>query len=195
MSTRNILPLAGALTITTLVGTLGAQAVALRDEPPARPPALAAIYHLTLTSDWPDNGATEGCGNGGEEVVKGTLSRRGPDRYEGTFRRRTILRFCGSHGRSEAECTMTLQGAGSVAAVGDVVADNQSESGRALRLIWTPEPGHTAETEGACTPGFMSKVKALYLSVRHGVELALPPAGAAPRTERPEGYAWTVTIE
>lgn len=195
MSTRGILPLAGALTVTTLVGTLGAQAVALRDEPSARPPALAATYHLTLTSDWPDNGDTEGCGNGGQEVVEGTLTRRWPDRYEGTFRRRTILRFCGSHGTSEAECTMTLQGAGSVAAVGDVVADNQSESGRALRLIWTPKPGHTAKTEGACTSGFMSKVKALYLSVRHGVEFALPPAGAAPRAERPEGYAWTVTIE
>ena len=195
MSKRGILPLAGALIVTTLVGTLGAQAVALRDEPSARPPALAATYHLTLTSDWPDNGDPEGCGNGGQEVVEGTLTRRWPDRYEGTFRRRTILRFCGSHGTSEAECTMTLQGAGSVAAVGDVVADNQSESGRALRLIWTPRPGHTAETEGACTPGFMSKVKALYLNVRHGVEFALPAAGAAARSERLEGYAWTVTIE
>ena len=44
MSTRGILPLAGALIVTTLVGTLGAQAVALRDEPSARPPALAATY-------------------------------------------------------------------------------------------------------------------------------------------------------
>ena len=111
MRTRGILPLAGALTVTTLVGTIGAQAVALREEPSARPPALAATYHLTLTSDWPGDGDPEGCGNGGQEVVEGTLTRRGPDRYEGTFRRRTILRFCGSHGTSEAECTMTLQGA------------------------------------------------------------------------------------
>jgi len=132
----------------------------------------------------------------GEEVVEGTLTRRGPDRYEGTFRRHTILRFCGSHGTSsEAQCTMTLQGAGAVAAVGDVLADDQSESGRALRLTWTPEPGHSAGTEGACAPAFKDKVKALYLTVTHGVEFDLPAAGAAPRTERPEGYAWTVAIE
>ena len=196
MSTRGILPLAGALIVTTLVGTLGAQAVALSDERLPRPPALAATYHLTLTSNWPSNGDTEGCGNGGEEVVEGTLTRRGPDRYEGTFRRHTILRFCGSHGTSsEAQCTMTLQGAGAVAAVGDVLADDQSESGRALRLTWTPEPGHSAGTEGACAPAFKDKVKALYLTVSHGVEFDLPAAGAAPRTERPEGYAWTVAIE
>jgi len=76
-----------------------------------------------------------------------------------------------------------------------VLADNQSESGRGLRLTWTPEPGHSAETKGACAPGFKDKVKALYLTVSHGVEFDLPAAGAAPRTERPEGYAWTVAIE
>ena len=40
-----------------------AQAVALRGEHSVRPPVLAATYHLTLTSDWPSNGDTEGCGN------------------------------------------------------------------------------------------------------------------------------------
>jgi hypothetical protein len=195
MSMRDILPLTAALTLTTLVGTLGAQAIALRDRTDARPPALAATYHLTLTSNWPGTGDTEGCGNGGEEVVEGALTRRGPDRYQGRFRRRTVLRFCGSHGASDASCSMTLSGAGMVAAVGDVVADGHSGSGRALRLVWTPEPGHSAETEGACATGFKEKVRAMYLGVRHGVELPLPAAGAAPRTERLEGYAWTVTIE
>ena len=31
--------------------------------------------------------------------------------------------------------------------------------------------------------------------VRHGLELSLPGAGAAPRWERLEGYGWTVAIE
>jgi hypothetical protein len=195
MSTRSTLSLATALTLGTLGRPLHAQAIALRDAPAARPPALAAAYHLTLTSDWPGTGDTEGCGNGGEEVVEGTLTRTGSDRYEGRFRRRTMLRFCGSHGASDAECTMTLSGSGMVTAVGNVVADGGSDSGRALRLVWTPEPGHSARTEGACAAGFKDKVKAMYLDVRHGVEFPLPPAGAAPRTERLEGYAWTVTIE
>ena len=97
MSTRGILPLAGALIVTTLVGTLGAQAVALSDERLPRPPALAATYHLTLTSDWPSNGDVEGCGNGGEEVVEGTLTRRGPDRYEA---RSADTRSCASAART-----------------------------------------------------------------------------------------------
>jgi hypothetical protein len=195
MSTRDILPLAGALTLTTLVGTLGAQAAALHDGLAARRPALAASYHLTLTSDWPSDGDPQGCGNGGREVIEGTLTRQGPDRYEGMLRRRTVLRFCGAHGMSDAECTMTLQGAGTVAAAGDVLAGEAGDSGRMLRLVWTPEAGHSAETEGACSPGFKNKVRAMYLSVRHGVEFSLPAAGAAPRTERPEGYAWIVAIE
>ena len=194
MSTRGILPLAGALILTTLVGTLGAQAVALHEGPAIRPPALAATYHLTLTSDWPSTGDPQGCGNGGKEVVEGTLTRHGADRYQGTLRRRTVLRFCGAHGTSDAECTMTLEGAGSVAAVGDVLAGEPGD-GPMLRLAWTPEAGHSAETEGACSAGFKNKVRAMYLSVRHGVEFSLPAAGAAPRTERPEGYAWIVAVE
>jgi hypothetical protein len=196
MSTRAILPLATLLTLTTAgSGPLAAQAIALRDGPTPRPPTLAATYHLTLTSEWPGTGATEGCDNGGEEVVEGTLTRNSPGRYQGTFRRRTTLRFCGAHGASEVACTMTLNGSGRVAAVGDVVTDERSTSGRALRLRWTPEADHTAETEGACAPRFKDKVRAMYLSVRHGVEFPLPEAGAAPRTERLEGYAWTVAIE
>jgi len=195
MSTRGILPLAGALTLTTLVGTLGAQAAALHDGLSIRRPALAATYHLTLTSDWPSNGDSEGCGNGGKEVIEGTLTRHGPDRYEGTLRRRTVLRFCGAHGTSDAECTMTLKGAGAVAAVGDLLAGEAGDGGRMLRLVWAPQAGHSAETEGACSPGFKDQVRAMYLSVRHGVEFSLPAAGAAPRTERPEGYAWIVAVE
>ena len=195
MSTRGILPLAGALTLTTLVGTLGAQAAALHGGLSVRRPALAASYHLTLTSDWPSDGDPQGCGNGGSEVVEGTLARHGPDRYEGTLRRRTVLRFCGAHGMSDAECTMTLQGAGKVAAVGDVLASGDGDGSRTLRLVWAPEAGHSAQTDGACSVDFKSKVRAMYLSVRHGVEFALPAAGAAPRTERPEGYAWIVAIE
>jgi hypothetical protein len=194
MSTRGILPLAGALTLTTLVGTLGAQAAAVHEGLLVRPPALAASYHLTLTSDWPSDG-DPGCGNGGSEVVEGTLTRHGPDRYEGTLRRRTVLRFCGAHGMSNAECTMTLQGGGKVMAVGDVLAGADGDGSRILRLVWAPEAGHSAQTDGACSADFKSKVRAMYLSARHGVEFALPAAGAAPRTERPEGYAWIVAVE
>ena len=195
MSTRGILPLAGALTLTTLVGTLGAPAAALHDGLSVRRPALAASYHLTLTSDWPSDGDPRGCGNGGSEVIEGTLTRRGPDQYEGTLRRRTVLRFCGAHGMSDAECTMTLQGSGDVAAVGDVLVGEDGDGSRILRLVWAPEAGHSAETDGACSAVFKSKVRAMYLSVRHGVEFSLPAAGAAPRTERPEGYAWIVAVD
>ena len=196
MITRGISRLAATLAGSALLtAPLGAQAIALTGGGAPRPPALAASYHLILTSTWPETGEPAGCGNGGNEVVEGTLTRSASDRYAGTFTRRTRLRFCGAHGASDQSCAVVLRGEGEVAATGTVMEDGQSPSGRVLQLTWIPQPGHAAQTEGACAAGFKRKLEALYLSVRHGVEFPLPGAGAAPRTERPDGYAWTIAIE
>jgi hypothetical protein len=76
-----------------------------------------------------------------------------------------------------------------------VVADERSPSGRALRVAWTPDASHAARVSGECDAEFKLKVERMYLSVRHGVEFAVPNAGAAPRTERLEDFAWTVEVE
>ena len=54
---------------------------------------------------------------------------------------------------------------------------------------------HLARVSGACGADFKRKVERMYLSARHGVEFALPNAGAAPRRERLEDFAWTVAVE
>lgn len=199
MSTRDMSRPAAALALSILIAPpLAAQSFALETGPAdyRAPLPPAATYRITLASAWPQvNGAEVGCLNGGDEVVEGVLTRIGPDRYEGTFHRRTTLRFCGAHGSSGAACALVLYGDGAVRMTGLAIPDDRSPSGRTLRLSWAPEPGHGARTEGACAEGFKRKVEEMYLGVRHGVELALPVAGAAPRRERLEGYGWTARIE
>jgi len=79
--------------------------------------------------------------------------------------------------------------------MGYVVPDETSPSGSALRLSWRPLPGHGATVRGACSADFKQSVEEMYLSVSHGVELAVPAAGAERRKERLENYAWTAKVE
>jgi hypothetical protein len=158
-------------------------------------PALAERYRVRLESAWPQLPAGAGCVNGGNETVEGVLTRTGSEDYAGSFTRTTHLLFCGAHGVGGDACALTLDGEGGVEMRGVVVTDERSPSGRALRVAWTPDSAHLARASGACGADFKEKVERMYLSVRHGVEFALPKAGAAPRRERLEDFAWTVEVE
>ena len=107
----------------------------------------------------------------------------------------THLLFCGAHGTGGGACALTLDGRGGVTMRGVVVADERSPSGRALRVVWTPDAAHAAKVTGECVGDFKEKVERMYLTVRHGVEFALPNDEAAPRRERLEDYAWVVEVE
>jgi hypothetical protein len=208
MNHRTIItPLAAALALaglTPMVGsaqsTPGARAFAVtlaEGTTPARP-ALKPIYHVRLTSTWPQD-AGGACLNGGEESIEGTLTRQADGTYTGTFARRTELLFCGVHGsRRDSEtaaCELALTGQGDVNATGVVRDDEASPSGQEVRLVWTPAPAHAASVRGACASAFKQAIKEMYLSTPHAAEFPLPPAGAGPRTERLENYAWKVELD
>jgi hypothetical protein len=197
MMTRHLhRPAAVLVSSIMLTAPAAAQFLALRKTPAARLPAtLAASYHVRLRSAWPQLPAAEGCENGGSETVEGTLTRTASGDYTGTFTRRTHLLFCGAHGVDGEACELVLYGEGQVAVHGMIVADEWSPSGQALRAVWTPAAEHAAEVRGACGAGFKQRVQRMYLTARHGAEFALPRAGAAPRTERLEDYAWIVDVE
>jgi hypothetical protein len=199
MSRRRLARLATVLALALSPHPLPAQrALAISAEPPAPRPAaeLKAAYHLRLQSTWPQETDTvDGCRNGGEETVSGTLTRTVAGGYTGDLTRRTRLLFCGSHGVAADRCQLTLEGTGTVEMSGEVVGDDTSPSGRALRVQWTPDPAHQATVQGACPAGFKAAVQQMYLSTRHGVEFPLPAAGERPRTERLENYAWSVRLD
>ena len=117
------------------------------------------------------------CRNGGDEMVRGMVTRNAAGIYEGTLDRSTLLFFCGTHGVSGESCELVLEGDGKVVVRGVVVPDEASPSGSALRLSWTPRADHAAEVQGACSADFKRSVREMYLSVRHGAEFALPAAG------------------
>jgi hypothetical protein len=191
-------PTAAALALILLVvPPAAAQAIAYGEPPPirSRAEALAERYHVRLTSTWPQLAADDGCVNGGGEVVEGALIRTGADEYRGTLYRRTHLVFCGAHGPAGDRCALALDGEGGVVMRGMVMSDHTSPTGRVLRVGWTPAAGHAARVNGACAAEFKKRVERMYLTARHGVEFALPNAGAAPRTERLEDYAWVVEVE
>jgi hypothetical protein len=195
---------AAALGLAALIPSAGAGQSALR---PARaafaiagdapaPAALTNAYHVRLTSTWPQEAAGD-CRNGGEETLDGTLTRNADGTYSGSFARHTRLLFCGSHGSEGAaaeSCALTLQGEGRVTANGVVMEDETSPSGRSVRVEWTPARGHSAVLSGACPAAFKDALRNMYLSTRHGAEIPLTTAGAGPRTERLENYAWAVEL-
>ena len=181
------------LGITVLGGPAAAQSMAYSDA--AAPPrhAPASTYQVRLESAWPQAAASdEACRNGGDEVVEGLLARGADGVYRGSFDRRTLLLFCGAHGAGGEACELVLEGDGKVAMIGHVVPDDTSPSGSALRLSWRPSPGHAASARGPCSADFKRSVEEMYLSVTHGVELAVPATGK--RRERLEGYAWTAEV-
>jgi hypothetical protein len=160
------------------------------------PPRLERSYRLRLTSAWPLwQGAPGGCADAGSETVEGVLVRTGPQSYAGTFARRTRLLFCGAHGAGAIDCELTLEGKGEVAMTAQVTPDEASPSGRSARLAWVPVDGHAASVKGACPESFKRGVERMYLTVRHGAEVPLPAAGAAPIRQRLENYAYVAEIE
>ena len=206
MYRRTITPLAAALALaglTPMAGRAqsepGARTIALTDGVMPARPALKPVYHVRLTSTWPQEAAAAGCRNGGEETIEGTLTREADGTYTGTFARRTELLFCGAHGShydaETAACELALTGRGDVSATGVVWNDEASPSGQEVRLVWTPAPAHAASVRGACAPAFKRAMKQMYLSTPHAVEFPLTSAGAGPRTERLENYAWKVELE
>lgn len=208
MPRRTIPPLAAALALAGLTPISAAAqrsaapttiALLLADSAAPGRPALKSSYHVRLTSTWPQETTPAGCRNGGEESIEGTLVRRADGAYAGTFTRRTELLFCGAHGgrqdASAAGCALALVGRGDVDATGRVREDEGSPSGQEVRLVWTPVPGHAAAVSGACAPAFKEAVRRMYLATPHAAEFPLTAAGAGPRTERLENYAWTVELE
>jgi hypothetical protein len=203
---RRITPLAAVLALGALVPSLGAAQTAL--EPPGAslalaaapgPVALKAVYHLVLTSTWPQELTAGGCRNGGVETVEGTLTRGAGGAYTGRLARHTELLFCGAHGEAahgadEAGCALTLRGEGTVAMTGVVMEDESSPSGRAMRATWTPDPEHQATVTGACAAAFKDALRAMYLATPHAVEFPLTTAGQGARSEQLENYAWAVEL-
>ena len=207
MYRRTITPLAAALALAGLTPMAGrAQsepgsrtiALTLTDGVMPARPALKPVYHVRLTSTWPQD-AGGGCRNGGEETIEGPLTREADGTYTGTFARRTELLFCGAHGSHHdagtTACELALTGRGDVSATGVVRDDEASPSGQEVRLVWTPAPAHAASVRGACAPAFKQAMKEMYLSTPHAAEFPLTAAGAGPRTERLENYAWKVELE
>ena len=193
MTSRRTLRLLLGLGTTVLTGGPAvAQSMAYSDA--GAPPrfTLASAYHLRLESAWPQDAAGgDGCRNGGDEIVEGDLHRGVDGVYRGSFERRTLLLFCGAHAASGEACELVLEGDDNVAMMGYVVPDETSPSGSALRLSWRPLPGHGATVRGACSADFKQSVEEMYLSVSHGVELAVPAAGA----ERREGAAGELRLD
>ncbi len=194
---RRMLGLTSGVALTILLTAPAAtQVIAYRELSVPRAAApLAGAYHLSLQSAWPQLGTSGiACRNGGDEMVRGMVTRNAAGIYEGTLDRSTLLFFCGTHSASGESCELVLEGDGSVAVRGVVVPDEASPSGSALRLSWTPRADHAAEVQGACSADFKRSVREMYLTVRHGAEFALPVAGKGMR-QRLEDYAWTVEVE
>lgn len=196
MISRRMLQLLRGLALTALPAAGGAaESLAYHGAALSPPGALADAYHLRLESAWPQaTAAGEACRNGGDEIVDGVL-RRGVDGvYRGSLDRRTVLLFCGAHGSDGRACQLVLEGDGKVAMTGYVVPDGASPSGSALRLSWRPSRSHGATVRGVCSADFKRAVEAMYRSVTHGAEVAVPAAGAEKRRERLENYAWTAEV-
>ena len=195
MLSRRILRLLMPLSITALTaGPAASQSMAYSGA--AAPPrvTLASAYHLRLESAWPQAAVGEACRNGGDEVVEGALQRGVDGVYRGSLDRRTLILFCGAHGAGGEACELVLEGDGKVGMTGYAVPDETSPSGSALRLSWRPSPAHRATVRGACSADFKRSVEEMYLTVTHGVELAVPGMGEGKWTGRLENYAWTAEV-
>jgi hypothetical protein len=204
MARRRHLMAAAALALAALLPPTGAAQSAVETTPASLAgagdaPAAAALkraYHVRLTSTWPQEAAGD-CRNGGRETLDGTLTLNPDGSYSGSFTRTTRLLFCGAHGTegtAAQSCALALDGKGTVMANGVVVDDQTSPSGWSARIDWTPAPGHAAVVTGACPAAFKDALRKMYLTTRHGAEIPLTYAGAGPRRERLENYAWTVEL-
>lgn len=201
---RRLIPLAAALALGALAPSAAAAQAALALSGMPGPAELKATYHLLLRSTWPQEQAANGCRNGGAETIEGTLARGADGSYSGVLARRTELLFCGVHGSRGAEqapgasvprCALALEGQGTVAMNGVVMADESSPSGRSVRVTWRPVAGHEAEVSGACAAAFQAAVREMYLSAPHAAEFPLTVVGTGRRTELLDAYAWEVELD
>ena len=90
---RRMLGLSSGFALTILLTAPAAtQASAYRELPVPRAAApLADAYHLSLESAWPQLGTSGiACRNGGDEMVRGMVTRNAAGIYEGTLDRSTL---------------------------------------------------------------------------------------------------------
>lgn len=157
---------------------------------------LASTYTLSLVSDWPQlSAAGIACVNGGQEVLRGAVTRTTEGHYVGQLERRATILFCGVHGGAQDACALTLTSDGPVEAQGHVLPSEAAGSAPLVELQWaSTEAASDLVIEGDCAPSFNESLRRLYQSVTHTLEFPLPLAGAGPRTVRLEDYGWIVDV-
>jgi hypothetical protein len=157
---------------------------------------IASTYTISLISDWPQRSiGGDGCVNGGEEALSGTLVRTAVGRYAGQLERLATIRFCGSHGVARTACTLTLTSRGPVEAEGYVLPNGGEAIPPVLELRWAATEGTSAVTiDGDCGALFNESLRRLYLGVAHTIEFPLPLDGEAARTVRLDDYGWIVEV-
>ncbi len=177
-------------------GELRAQALATPARTPGPPLAPAVVlrshYELRLSSAWPaPPGESRECNNRATETLAGSLRRVAEGRYEGRFRRRTRLGFCGTHGPAVKSCGAVLHGEGDVGVVGEIA---YSAGGRpTMTLVWQPVPGTTrVRVDGNCAVRFAGALERMYRDAVHSVDFAIPDEG--PHRIALEDYGRTLQI-
>jgi hypothetical protein len=153
-----------------------------------------AVYHLRLSSAWPELRLSPECVNGGHEVLNGSLRRVSPRLYRGALQRETTIRFCGAHGSVADACSVTLTGTGSVLAEGNVLSQNDRKDGDLVELRWFPDSTALATVTGNCPQQFGEQLRTLYLTTSHSVELILPTNGSRLEGQPVKDYGWVVDI-
>jgi hypothetical protein len=155
---------------------------------------VESVYHLRLTSAWPELRLSAECVNGGEEVLDGNLHWTDSSLYRGEFSRQTTIRFCGSHGSAADGCSATLTGSGTVLVEGTVLGSSHNRDGNLVELRWVPDSTTVATLSGDCPDDFGENLRRLYATAIHSVELVLPAGHRRPERQRVEDYGWVVEI-
>lgn len=156
---------------------------------------LASVYTLSLVSDWPQLSAGNGCFNGGQEALNGTLTRTASGSYTGQLERRATILFCGVHSGTASACALTLTSRGMVEARGDLLPHVADGSAPVVELTWAAAEGASeVAIQGDCSSSFNESLRRMYLGVTHALEFPLPLAGEGALTVRLEDYGWTVEV-
>ena len=155
---------------------------------------VETLYHLRLTSAWPELRLSPECVNGGEEALSGSLHWVSSGRYRGELNRQTTIRFCGAHGSVADACSATLTGSGTVMAEGTVLGPSDRRDGNLVELRWSPDSTTVASLSGDCPQDFGEALRKLYATATHSIELVLPAGGQRPEKQQVEDYGWVVEI-
>jgi hypothetical protein len=152
------------------------------------------VYHLRLSSAWPELRLSPECVNGGNEVLNGSLRRVSPGLYRGALQRETTIRFCGAHGSVGDACSVTLRGSGTVLAEGTVLSRDEQKAGDLVELRWFPDSTTLATVTGDCPQPFGEQLRTLYTTTSHSVELIFPTDGSRMERQPVRDYGWVVDI-